>query len=55
MLAYGSEAWAIRKADQKRLSESGMKLMRTAAYTHKKVKAFKGIKIQSVAKFIQNY
>jgi hypothetical protein len=35
-LACGSDARAIRKADHKRFSESGIKFMRTAGYTHKK-------------------
>jgi hypothetical protein len=34
VLSYGSEAWTIKKADEKRLQASEMKFMRrTAGYT----------------------
>jgi hypothetical protein len=34
MLAYGSEAWVIRKVDEKRLLILEIKFMRISVHTH---------------------
>jgi hypothetical protein len=57
---YGSEAWTIRKADEKRLQAAEMKFMRkTAVFTlldHKgNEQILKNLKVEPVSKFIQNY
>jgi hypothetical protein len=51
---YGSEAWTIRKADEKRLQAAQMKFMRkTAGLTLWDPK--RNLKVEAIFKFIQNY
>jgi hypothetical protein len=57
---YRSEAWTIRKEDEKRLQAAEMKFMRkTAGLTlldHKRNEdILKNLKIEPVSKFLQNY
>jgi hypothetical protein len=59
-LSYGSEAWTIKKADEKRLQASEMKFMRrTAGYTlfdHKQSEdILKELQIELVITHVQNY
>jgi hypothetical protein len=60
VLIYGSEAWTIRKADERSLQAAEMKFMRkTAGFTlwdHKRnEEILKYLKVEPVSKFIQNY
>jgi hypothetical protein len=60
VLIYGSEAWTIRKADDKRLEAAEMKFMRkTAGLTlwdrKRNEEILKNLKVEPVSKFIQNY
>jgi hypothetical protein len=60
VLIYGSEAWRIRKADEKRLQAAEMKFMRKTAvltlWDHKRnEEILKNLKVEPVSKFIQNY
>jgi hypothetical protein len=60
VLSYGSEAWTIKKADEKRLQESEMKFMRrTVGYTHSDQKQsediLKELQIEPVITHVQNY
>jgi hypothetical protein len=58
VLVYGSEAWTIRKADEKRLQEAEMKFMRkTAGLTlwdrKRNEEILKNLKVEPISKFIQ--
>jgi hypothetical protein len=60
LLTYGSEAWTLRKADEKRLQAAKMTFMRkTADFTlldHKRnEEILRNLKVEPVSKFIQNY
>jgi hypothetical protein len=60
VLTYGSDAWAIRRADEKGLQAAEMKFMRkTAGFTildHKRnEELLENLKVEPVSKFIQNY
>jgi hypothetical protein len=60
VLMYGSEAWTIRKADEKRLQAAEMKFLRKTAgltiWDHKRnEEILKNLKVEPVSKFIQNY
>jgi hypothetical protein len=60
VLIYGSEAWTIRKADEKRLQGAEMKFLRkTAGFTlwdHKRnEEILKNLQVEPIFKFIQNY
>jgi ABC-type ATPase involved in cell division len=60
VLTYGSEAWTIKKADEKQLQASEMKFMRrTVGYTlfdHKQSEdILKELQIELVITHVQNY
>jgi hypothetical protein len=59
VLSYGSEAWTIKKADEKQLQASKMNIMRTAGYTlfdHKRSEdILKELEIEPVITHVQNY
>jgi hypothetical protein len=60
VLVYGSEAWTIRKADEKILQAAEMKFMRKTAgltlWDHKRnEEILKNLKVEPISKFIQNY
>jgi hypothetical protein len=60
VLTYGSEAWTIRKADEKRLQAAEMKFMRkiaglTLLVHRRKEDILKNLKVEPISKFIQNY
>jgi hypothetical protein len=60
VLSYGSEAWTIRKADEKRLQAAEMKFMgKTAGFTlwdHKRnEEILTNLKVETIFKYIQNY
>jgi hypothetical protein len=60
VLIYGSEAWIIRKADEKRLQAAEMKFMRNSAgltlWDHKRNEGIlKNLKVEPISKCIQNY
>jgi hypothetical protein len=60
VLIYGSEAWTIRKTDEKRLQAAGMKFTRKTAgltlWDHKRnEQILKNLIIEPIFKFIQKY
>jgi hypothetical protein len=58
VLIYGSEAWTVRKADEKRLQAAEMNFMRKTAgltlWDHKRNEILKNLKFEPISKFIQN-
>ncbi|KAJ4438692.1 hypothetical protein ANN_14639 [Periplaneta americana] len=60
VLAYGSEAWTLRKCDERRLTTAEMRFMRkTAGYSlldhHRNVEILKKLKIDSTVHYLQQY
>jgi hypothetical protein len=60
VLIYGSEAWMIRKGDEKRLQAAEMIFMKKTAgltlWDHKRnEEILQNLKVEPISKFIQNY